>query len=85
VAKEVIAALGEQGRSLAWAISGCPNSCAQPQLAEAGIIAVKSVREEDGARRPLFDLYRREGEELGRAVRHGLDLAGLLQASSDLG
>ncbi len=51
------------GRHLA--ISGCANSCAQPQVAEIGIIASKSIKGEDGLRTPRFDLYRRSGEALG--------------------
>lgn len=85
VAREVIAAMGPALRSLDWAISGCGNSCAQPQLADVGILAVKSVKGEDGTRRPLFDLYRREGEGFAHPVRRGLSLSGLLQAVADLG
>jgi sulfite reductase beta subunit-like hemoprotein len=84
VAREVIAALGEKGRAMTWAISGCGNSCAQPQLADAGILAVKSVKGEDGRRQPLFDLLRREGSGFGQAVRQGLSLDELLQAVADL-
>jgi len=84
VAREVVAALGAKGGDLRWAISGCGNSCAQPQLADAGIIAVKSVRGEDGRRHPLFDLYRREDSGFGRPVRQGLSLQELLQAVTDL-
>lgn len=85
VAREVIAALGEKGRAMTWAISGCGNSCAQPQLADAGILAVKSVKGEDGRRQPLFDLLRREGSGFGHAVRQGLTSSELLQAVADLG
>ncbi len=85
VAREVIAALGEQGRAMSWAISGCGNSCAQPQLADAGILAVKSVKEEDGRRQPRFDLLRRGGSGFGQAVLQGLTTSELLQAVADLG
>jgi sulfite reductase (ferredoxin) len=37
-----------------FAISGCPNSCSQPQLADVGLVTVR------GGDEPLFDLYRRE-------------------------
>lgn len=63
------------GRSLA--ISGCANSCAQPQLAEFGIRAGKSVKEEDGRRTPRFDLYRRHDEGLGEQVATQLTQAEL--------
>jgi len=85
VARQVIDSIGEKGRALAWAISGCGNSCAQPQLADVGILAVKSVKNEDGNRQPLFDLLRREGAGFGEAVRRGLTLGELLEAVADLG
>jgi sulfite reductase beta subunit-like hemoprotein len=46
VAREVLAALGSEGRTRSWAISGCSNSCAQPQLSDFGILAVKSLKGE---------------------------------------
>lgn len=65
-------------RSLA--ISGCGNSCAQPQIAELGIIASKSVKGEDGQRTPRFDLYRRSGEGLGERFAERLTEEELLTA-----
>jgi sulfite reductase beta subunit-like hemoprotein len=67
-----------KGRSLA--ISGCSNSCAQPQVAELGVLAGKSVKGEDGQRTPRFDLYRRSGEALGERVAEQLTEAELLAA-----
>ncbi len=58
------------GRSLA--ISGCANSCAQPQIAEIGIITSKSIKGEEGKRTPRYDLYRRAGEELGERIAERL-------------
>jgi sulfite reductase beta subunit-like hemoprotein len=84
VAKDIMASLGESARTHRWAISGCGNSCAQPQLADFGILAVKAVKGEDGIRRPLFDLYRREGEDFGRTIRQGLTREELVQAVVDL-
>lgn len=78
VARRVIAAAGAQARTLAWAISGCPNSCSQPQLAEIGIVTGKLAKEEDGNRAPRFDLYRRSGAGLGIAFAQGLNLEELL-------
>ncbi len=66
------------GRELA--ISGCPNSCAQPQLAELGIIASKSVKEEGGERTPRYDLYHRRGEGLGERIAERLTEAELFAA-----
>ncbi|MCM2358422.1 MAG: nitrite/sulfite reductase [Geobacteraceae bacterium] len=86
IARELLAAMGEKGEALSWAISGCPNSCAQPQLAEAGIIAVKLVKEGDGGRTPRFDLYRRNSAEaFGIPVRQGLTRAELIEAVRELG
>ncbi len=58
------------GRILA--ISGCTNSCAQPQLAEIGIIASKSAKGEDGQRTARFDLYRGTTEGFGERIAEGL-------------
>ena len=78
-AKAVLAALDEEKKSLSWAIAGCPNSCAQPQLADYGIVTVKSVRGEDGTRSPRFDLYRREGEGFGERIAEAMALDDLLE------
>jgi sulfite reductase beta subunit-like hemoprotein len=67
-----------QGRSLA--ISGCANSCAQPQLAEFGILASKSVKAADGTRSPRFDLYRRTSAGLGERQAEQLTEAELFGA-----
>jgi sulfite reductase beta subunit-like hemoprotein len=62
------------------AISGCPNSCAQPQLADFGIIAGKKVKNAEGEREPRYDLYRREAEGLGQKIAEQLTQAELLEA-----
>lgn len=85
VASQVIAVLGEKGRKGTWAISGCPNSCSQPQLADFGISTSKKIPGPDGLRRPLFDLYRREGRGLGEKTAEGLDIDQLLQTIQTLG
>ncbi|WP_221248916.1 nitrite/sulfite reductase [Desulfuromonas versatilis] len=84
VARELIGAMGGQARSGRWAISGCPNSCSQPQLADFGIVTVKKVAGEDGERRPLFDLLRREGEGFGEPVQQGIGLEELVAAVGKL-
>jgi len=76
IATELIALMGPAAFKLGWAISGCPNSCVQPQLAEAGITASKLVNVE-GERVPRFDLYRRTGAGLGEKVQEQLTLAEL--------
>jgi ferredoxin-nitrite reductase len=60
IAAAVLEQLGPVGTGLSWAISGCPNCCAQPQLADVGIVVAKLVSGE-GERTPLFDLYRATG------------------------
>ena len=71
--------MGETGEKLSWAISGCPNSCSQPQLADVGIITSKLVKGDNDERHPRFDLYRREDPTgFGTALRQGLTAAELL-------
>ncbi|MBI5441664.1 MAG: nitrite/sulfite reductase [Deltaproteobacteria bacterium] len=82
VARAVVRAVGPRGKALTWAISGCPNSCSQPQLADVGIVTARSRKAEDGERHPLFDLYRREGPGFGQPVRQGLSVQELLEAVS---
>lgn len=78
IARQVLAAIGPQARTLTWSISGCPNSCSQPQLADIGIMTGKLIKNENGSRTPLFDLFRRTGTGLGEKIADGLDLDGLL-------
>jgi sulfite reductase beta subunit-like hemoprotein len=85
VASRVIATLGPAGRTLTWAVSGCPNSCPQPQLAAVGIMTSKLVKGDDGSRTPRFDLYRRSGDGLGEAVAVGLELEEMLTEVRKLG
>ena len=85
IARQVLDHLGPLGRTLTFAVSGCPNSCPQPQLADVGVLTSRLVKGEDGARSPRFDLYRRHGEGLGEATTSGLELAELLAAVRQLG
>ena len=84
IARQVLAALGPKGEQLSWAISGCPNSCAQAQLADAGILTTGLVKDAEGTRQPRFSLLRRQGEGLGETVAENLNLEALLQAVADL-
>jgi len=70
-----------QGHSLA--LSGCPNSCSQPQLADLGILPAKLVRADDGSRSPRYDLYLRTTTDLGQLVASGLDEPQLFQAVAE--
>lgn len=85
VARQVIAALGSRGRTLTWAVSGCPNSCPQPQLADLGVVTSSLAKADDGRRTPVFDLYQRSGDGLGEPVATGLDLQELLARISRFG
>jgi len=83
LARRIDAELGGLLHGRAVAISGCPNSCAQPQLAEFGIIASRLAREGE-ARNPRFDLYRREGEGLGDKIATDLDENSLIELLKEL-
>lgn len=85
IAQQVLGSLGPVGKSLSWAISGCFNSCAQPQLAAVGILAVANRPDPSGLRRPTFDLYRRQDEGFGQPVASNLTLEQLLEATAALG
>lgn len=85
VAATVIDAMGPLARSLRWAISGCPNSCTQPQLADYGIVSSSLVKDDQGQRTARFDLYRLGNEGLGGIVEHSLTLDGLCNRVREIG
>lgn len=85
LARQLLSDLGPQGRRLSWAISGCPNGCAQPQLADVGILVSKALKDASGARQPRFTLLRRDSDGLGTAVATDLGLEELRQAVAALG
>lgn len=85
VARDLVSHIGVQGQAHDWAISGCPNSCTQPQLAAVGIISSALVKDEGGERTPRFDLYRRGDGGLGTAVAHGLTLDELYGRVNEIG
>jgi sulfite reductase beta subunit-like hemoprotein len=78
IARRVITSLEPDSRKRTLAISGCVNSCSQPQLAEIGIATTKLTKGVDGLRFPTFDLYHRSDEGLGQVVACGVDLDALL-------
>jgi sulfite reductase beta subunit-like hemoprotein len=82
LARQLDEILGSQGRSLNWAISGCPNGCSQPQLADCGIVATKKGTQSQDAR---YDLLHRDGEGFGQPLKSGLTKNELLLALTDLG
>ena len=82
IAKKVIAALSPSARKLTWALSGCANSCSQPQLADVGIIS-SALAGDGGEKTARFDLYERPTAGLGEKVRERLtldELAALISA-----
>ncbi|GFE59102.1 nitrite/sulfite reductase [Geobacter sp. AOG1] len=85
VAREVIDAMGPVAESLTWAISGCQNSCSQPQLADIGIVSSRLVTGEDGQRSPRFDIYRAQEGGLGIKTGEALDKDALLAELKRLG
>ncbi|MDH3997790.1 MAG: nitrite/sulfite reductase [Desulfuromonadales bacterium] len=72
IARKIDAHISESAQNKSWAISGCSNSCSQPQLANYGIVTSKLPRDENGERQPLFDLYRRDGDGLGQRIEKEL-------------
>lgn len=85
VARDLLAQIGAQGQKLSWAISGCPNSCTQPQLADVGIVSSTLVKGEDGLRTPRFDLYRLGDVGLGQATERSLTLEELFVKVREIG
>ena len=68
VARKVLDCLPSAGLGLTFAISGCANSCSQPQLADVGIVTTSRRAGEDGERQPRFALFRRSNEGFGTAI-----------------
>ncbi len=85
LARLVIDNLGPVAGAARWAISGCQNSCAQPQIADYGIMTSGVVKGEDGSRSPRFELYRNDGEGLGEVMKKDLTTEELLTAVCSLG
>lgn len=72
VAHEIQTHFCKQGRKQSWALSGCPNSCTQPQLADVGIMAARLVADSDGQKTPRFDVFHRNDAGLGQKTHEGL-------------
>ena len=80
VARQICQAIDGKEFAGTLAISGCSNSCSQPQLATLGIITRKAVKQDDGSRAPRFDLLRRDNAELGEVIMENLDIDGVADA-----
>jgi len=85
VARVLIDSMGQAAQKLTWALSGCPNSCTQPQLADVGIVSSNLVKDDEGGRTPRFDVYRLSGEGLGTATERSLTLDELCRTVRELG
>ncbi|MDD5285094.1 MAG: nitrite/sulfite reductase [Desulfuromonadaceae bacterium] len=85
IAGTIIDAMGPAAKALTWAFSGCHNSCAQPQLADAGIVSSTLVKDEQGERSPRFDLYRLGDQGLGGVVAPSLTLDELCSKVREIG
>ena len=84
VAAELLTAIGTNAQGFEWALSGCPNSCTQPQLADIGIVSARLAVGEDGVRSPRFDVYQRDGGGLGTKVLEALTQEELLAKAGTL-
>ena len=85
LARQIIAAVGPGAGAARWAISGCHNSCAQPQIADYGIVASGMAKDDDGNRSSRFDLYRNQGEGLGEVMKKNLSSEELMDTVRSLG
>lgn len=85
IARTISEAMGPKAKALGWALSGCHNSCTQPQLADAGIVCSSLVKDDKGDRTPRFDLYRLNAEGLGTAVERALTLDELCGKVQEIG
>ena len=85
IARSIIDCMGLSSRARTWAISGCPNSCTQPQLADVGIVTSSLVKDDSGERTPRFDICRLNGEGLGTVVEQALTLGKLCNKVREIG
>ncbi len=85
VAGQLLEAMGTNARELRWALSGCHNSCTQPQLADIGIVTAGLAKDSSGERTPRYDIIRRQDQEgLGTVTDHSLTLEELLSRVAEL-
>lgn len=85
IAATLVSSMGPAARKLCWALSGCHNSCTQPQLADAGIVTSRLITEDGGQRTPRFDLYRPVDGGLNRKTESALTLEELLSTIRTIG
>ncbi|MBT1073599.1 nitrite/sulfite reductase [Pelotalea chapellei] len=78
IARAIVAAVGATTGEQTLALSGCHNSCTQPQLADIGIMTSGLVKEADGERTPRFDVFRSTGDGLGTRIAASQNLEEML-------
>jgi sulfite reductase beta subunit-like hemoprotein len=74
VARSILDAIGPAGRLKTWAISGCHNSCTQPQLADIGIVTSGLFKDDTGERTPRFDILQAGSEAFASVSDRSLTL-----------
>ena len=85
LARKLINAMGPAARHLSWAISGCHNSCSQPQLADVGIFPARLVKDDKGHPTPLFTMLRRTNPDgLGQVTAEAVPFAEVMHRVSEL-
>jgi ferredoxin-nitrite reductase len=84
VARAVLDAMGPELRAKSWALSGCPNSCTQPQLTDFGIISSSLPKNDAGERTPRFDLLQGGSGSFADVIERDLTLDGLCARISQL-
>jgi ferredoxin-nitrite reductase len=84
VAAALLTVMPESARERSWALSGCPNSCTQPQLADFGIFTSSLPKDDSGERTPRFDLLRGNPVGFGTPEAQGLTLQELCEMIRNL-
>ncbi|MBK5274508.1 MAG: nitrite/sulfite reductase [Desulfuromonadales bacterium] len=85
VAQAIIGAMGPAGRTKSWALSGCHNSCTQPQLADIGIVSSSLAKDDSGERSPRFDLLLAGSDVFGTVTERSLTLDELCSKVREIG
>ena len=85
VAASLLDAMGQKAKQMTWALSGCPNSCTQPQLSDIGIITTVLAKDDNGERSPRYDICRLSPEGLGRVTEKSLTAEELYKLVQELG
>lgn len=84
VAGDLLDSMGAKAKKLTWALSGCPNSCTQPQLADIGIITSTAVKDDNNERIPRYDICRLGPQGLGTVTEQSLTLEELRSRIADI-